>query len=98
MAILFEAARGNLLTQRLPAAALHGVNPGQLTGSPKVIAALPPAVHEPVVSSFVSALNRWSPRYRSELSAHLGSHPNHNVEGRPPSVTIASVTIGDCSG
>src|SRR5450759_4799455 len=45
------------LAQRLPAAALHGVHPGQLTGSPKVIAALPPAVREPVISSFVSALS-----------------------------------------
>jgi hypothetical protein len=45
------------LAQRLPAAALHGVNPGQLTGSPKVIPALPPGVREPVISSFVSALS-----------------------------------------
>jgi MFS family permease len=45
------------LAQRLPAAALHGINPGQLTGSPKVIAALPPAVREPVISSFVAALS-----------------------------------------
>jgi len=45
------------LAQRLPASALKGVNPGQLTGSPKVIGALPPSVREPVVSSFVSALS-----------------------------------------
>jgi len=45
------------LAQRLPAAALHGVNAGQLTGSPKVIAALPAAVREPVIASFVSALS-----------------------------------------
>ena len=45
------------LAQRLPLAALHGVNPSQLTGSPQVIAALPPAVRGPVVSSFVSALS-----------------------------------------
>jgi hypothetical protein len=45
------------VSQRLPAAALHGVNPGQLTGSPKVIASLPAAVREPVVASFVSALS-----------------------------------------
>jgi ABC-type tungstate transport system substrate-binding protein len=36
---------------------LHGVNPAQLTGSPQVIAALPPVVREPVVSSFVAALS-----------------------------------------
>jgi EmrB/QacA subfamily drug resistance transporter len=45
------------LAQRLPAAALHGVNTSQLTGSPQVIAALPPAVREPVISSFVAALS-----------------------------------------
>jgi hypothetical protein len=45
------------LAQRLPVAALHGVNPAQLTGSPQVIAALPPAIRGPVVSSFVSALS-----------------------------------------
>jgi hypothetical protein len=45
------------LAQRLPPAALHGVDPSKLTGSPQVIAALPPAVREPVVSSFVSALS-----------------------------------------
>ena len=45
------------LTQRLPAASLHGVNTSQLTGSPQVIAALPPAVREPVISSFVAALS-----------------------------------------
>jgi hypothetical protein len=47
----------NELAQRLPASALHGVNPDQLTGSPKVIGALPTAVREPVISSFVSALS-----------------------------------------
>ena len=45
------------LAQRLPAAALHGVNTSQLTGSPQVIAALPAAVREPVISSFVAALS-----------------------------------------
>jgi EmrB/QacA subfamily drug resistance transporter len=45
------------LAERLPAAALHGVNPSQLTGSPQVIAALPAAVREPVISSFVAALS-----------------------------------------
>jgi hypothetical protein len=45
------------LAMRLPAAALHGVNPAQLTGAPQVIAALPPAVRAPVISSFVSALS-----------------------------------------
>jgi len=45
------------LAERLPAAALHGVNPAQLTGSPQVIAALPAAVRGPVISSFVSALS-----------------------------------------
>ena len=45
------------LAQRLPPAALHGVDPSKLTGSPQVIAALPPAIREPVVSSFVSALS-----------------------------------------
>jgi EmrB/QacA subfamily drug resistance transporter len=45
------------LAQRLPAAALHGVNTSQLTGSPQVIAALPPAVRGPVISSFVAALS-----------------------------------------
>jgi EmrB/QacA subfamily drug resistance transporter len=45
------------LAQRLPAAALHGVNTSQLTGSPQVIAALPPAIREPVISSFVAALS-----------------------------------------
>jgi EmrB/QacA subfamily drug resistance transporter len=45
------------LATRLPAAALHGVNPGELTGSPQVIAALPAAVRGPVISSFVSALS-----------------------------------------
>ena len=45
------------LAQRLPATALHGVNTSQLTGSPQVIAALPPAVREPVISSFVAALS-----------------------------------------
>jgi len=45
------------LAERLPPAALHGVNPAQLTGSPQVIAALPPVVREPVVSSFVAALS-----------------------------------------
>jgi predicted MFS family arabinose efflux permease len=45
------------LAQRLPAGALHGINPSQLTGSPQVIAALPQGVREPVISSFVSALN-----------------------------------------
>jgi MFS family permease len=45
------------LAQRLPAAAQHGVNTSQLTGSPQVIAALPPAVREPVISSFVAALS-----------------------------------------
>jgi EmrB/QacA subfamily drug resistance transporter len=44
------------LAARLPAAALHGVNPTQLTGSPQVIAALPAAVRLPVIDSFVSAL------------------------------------------
>jgi EmrB/QacA subfamily drug resistance transporter len=45
------------MAARLPPSALHGVNPGQLTGSPQVIAALPPAVRGPVISSFVSALS-----------------------------------------
>ena len=45
------------LAQRLPAGALHGINPSQLTGSPQVIAALPHGVRGPVISSFVSALN-----------------------------------------
>jgi EmrB/QacA subfamily drug resistance transporter len=45
------------LAQRLPAGALHGVNPSQLTGSPQVIEALPAAVRGPVISSFVSALS-----------------------------------------
>jgi EmrB/QacA subfamily drug resistance transporter len=45
------------LAQRLPAAALHGVNTSQLTGSPQAIAALPPAVRGSVISSFVSALS-----------------------------------------
>jgi len=45
------------LAQRLPAAALHGVNTSQLTGSPQVIAALPAAVRGPVISSFVAALS-----------------------------------------
>jgi EmrB/QacA subfamily drug resistance transporter len=45
------------LAARLPAAALHGINPSQLTGSPQAIAALPHGVREPVVFSFVSALN-----------------------------------------
>ena len=45
------------LAQRLPAAALKGINPAQLTGSPQVIAALPAAVREPVIASFVSALS-----------------------------------------
>jgi EmrB/QacA subfamily drug resistance transporter len=45
------------LAQRLPVGALHGINPSQLTGSPQVIAALPQGVREPVISSFVSALN-----------------------------------------
>jgi EmrB/QacA subfamily drug resistance transporter len=45
------------LAQRLPAAAQHGVSTSQLTGSPQVIAALPPAVREPVISSFVAALS-----------------------------------------
>jgi MFS family permease len=34
------------LAQRLPAGALHGINPSQLTGSPQVIAALPHGVRE----------------------------------------------------
>jgi EmrB/QacA subfamily drug resistance transporter len=45
------------LAQRLPAAALKGVDPTQLTGSPQVIAALPPGVRGPVVTSFVEALS-----------------------------------------
>jgi EmrB/QacA subfamily drug resistance transporter len=45
------------LIRRLPAAALQGINPAQLTGSPQVIAALPPAVREPVIASFVAALS-----------------------------------------
>jgi EmrB/QacA subfamily drug resistance transporter len=45
------------LAQRLPAAALHGINPAQLTGSPQVIAALPPGVRGAVISSFVSGLS-----------------------------------------
>jgi hypothetical protein len=45
------------LAQRLPPAALQGIDPSKLTGSPQVIAALPHAVREPVVSSFVSALS-----------------------------------------
>jgi hypothetical protein len=45
------------LAERLPPAALKGVDPSQLTGSPQVIAALPSAVREPVISSFVSALS-----------------------------------------
>ena len=45
------------LAQRLPAAALRGVNPAQLTGSPQVIAALPAAVRDPVIASFVAALS-----------------------------------------
>ncbi len=45
------------LAERLPAAALKGVDPSQLTGSPQVIAALPAAVREPVIASFVSALD-----------------------------------------
>ena len=44
------------LAHRLPAAALQGINPAQLTGSPQAIAALPPSVRGPVVESFVSAL------------------------------------------
>ena len=45
------------LAARLPAAALKGINPAQLTGSPQVIAALPPAIREPVIAAFVSALS-----------------------------------------
>jgi len=45
------------LAERLPAAALRGINPAQLTGSPQVIAALPPAVREPVIASFVASLS-----------------------------------------
>ncbi len=44
------------LASRLPAAALKGINPAELTGSPQVIAALPAAIRGPVVESFVSAL------------------------------------------
>jgi EmrB/QacA subfamily drug resistance transporter len=58
---IFGAVLSNRLTSelahRLPATALHGVNPTQLTGSPQVIAALPAAVRGPVISSFVSALS-----------------------------------------
>jgi EmrB/QacA subfamily drug resistance transporter len=45
------------LAERLPLPALHGIDPAQLTGSPQVISALPAAVKEPVISSFVSALS-----------------------------------------
>jgi EmrB/QacA subfamily drug resistance transporter len=45
------------LAQRLPPTALHGIDPSKLTGSPQVIAALPHAVREPVLASFVSALS-----------------------------------------
>jgi EmrB/QacA subfamily drug resistance transporter len=45
------------LAQLLPPAALRGIDPSKLTGSPQVIAGLPHAVREPVVSSFVSALS-----------------------------------------
>jgi EmrB/QacA subfamily drug resistance transporter len=45
------------LASRLPASALHGVDPAQLTGSPQVIAALPAAVRGPVVLSFVESLS-----------------------------------------
>ena len=45
------------LAERLPAAALQGVNPAKLTGSPQVIAALPAAVREPVIASFVTSLS-----------------------------------------
>ena len=45
------------LAARLPKAVLNGVDPSKLTGSPQVIAALPPGVKGPVVASFVSALS-----------------------------------------
>lgn len=45
------------LAARLPKAVLNGVDPSKLTGSPRVIAALPPGVKGPVVASFVSALS-----------------------------------------
>lgn len=45
------------LAERLPPSALKGIDPSQLTGSPQVIAALPSALREPVISSFVSALS-----------------------------------------
>ena len=45
------------LTQRLPAEALVGVDPAQLTGSPQVILALPEAIRVPVIESFVHALD-----------------------------------------
>jgi EmrB/QacA subfamily drug resistance transporter len=45
------------LAERLPPAALKGIDPGQLTGSPQVIAALPPGIRGPVITSFVSSLS-----------------------------------------
>jgi EmrB/QacA subfamily drug resistance transporter len=45
------------LAERLPASALKGIDPAQLTGSPQVIAALPQEVRGPVITSFVSALS-----------------------------------------
>jgi EmrB/QacA subfamily drug resistance transporter len=45
------------MAERLPAAALHGISPASLTGSPQVIAALPPAVRGTVIDAFVSALS-----------------------------------------
>jgi EmrB/QacA subfamily drug resistance transporter len=89
------------LATRVPAGALQGIDPSRLTGSPQVIAALPTAVREPVVESFVSALGAvfltavpvvvvafvltWFLQ-EIELRSHHGADaPQESVE---PSVTL----------
>jgi hypothetical protein len=63
-AAIFGTVLANWLTTelatRLPASALQGVDPAQLTGSPQVSAALPGAVRGPVVLWFLESLSTVS--------------------------------------
>jgi len=55
-AVLTSQLKSNL-AERLPADALGNIPPGQLTGAPDVIKALPPKVHDAVVGAFVDSLH-----------------------------------------
>jgi EmrB/QacA subfamily drug resistance transporter len=55
---VLAATLSTRLTEYVPAGAAEGIDPGALTGSPEVIAALPPEVRVAVETAFVDSLSQ----------------------------------------